>query len=279
MRRTGSVSNSISFIKYALNFLMNNKDLMIFPFISILASLSFIALGITGGAILFETLSQLQQTGIIIGVALLILAYFILSFIIIFFSASLYACTLGRLSGQIVTLRAGMLLASKHWQSLLGWSIVSTTVGLVLQALENLHNTIADIISFILGISWSVTTYFVLPTLILNDVGPIKAIKQAGAVFGKGWRKTIRVNFILSFIMMIIVGLIYLVVHYTSTKNIVFDEIMGLIIGVTFILLIILNGVFNCIITSGLYLSIVKKQDLPGLEKALVESAFCIKKK
>ncbi|HIG0432099.1 TPA: hypothetical protein ACYA1C_002785 [Legionella pneumophila] len=88
------------FIKFSAAFLLQNKDLLIFPFLSFIASIAFIGLCIVGGTLIYAWLSKMGQAGIIMGILLLVIAYFVLSFIILYFTTSLYVCTLLRLSGK-----------------------------------------------------------------------------------------------------------------------------------------------------------------------------------
>ncbi|HAU1152491.1 TPA: hypothetical protein JBI12_11180 [Legionella pneumophila] len=268
------------FIKFSAAFLLQNKDLLIFPFLSFIASIAFIGLCIVGGTLIYEWLSKMGQAGIIMGILLLVIAYFVLSFIILYFTTSLYVCTLLRLSGKHASLKKGMVESAKKWKNLIGWSLLSTTVGFILQALESLNETIADILSFFFGLSWAVASYFVLPILITENIGPIKAIKRGAMIFGKGWRKAISVNFVLSIFILSIWGLVALIIHFSSEVdfNLLTEKMTIGILSAVVVFTIIVGRVFNTIITSGLYLNLIKKESVLGLDQSLAETAFREKK-
>ena len=275
-----SLVRSVQFLKFSGQFLWLNKDLMVLPILSFIASIVFILLCITGVAPIDQLLEQWGVDNMLIWIFLVLTAYFFLSFIILYFTTSLYACTLIRLSGKPCSLSTGMAIAASKWKKLLAWSVISTTVGLILQFLESLNDVVADIVSFLFGLSWTIASYFVLPILITEDIGPIGALKKGSAIFGRGWRKTISVNFVLFLIIFAIIGLISLMTHLAADIQInkVFEEVaIGILVGL-FALAIIIVRVFNTIIASGLYLSLVKKVAVPGLNQELTESAFKNKK-
>lgn len=280
MKIISSLVNGVQFLKFSGQFLWHNKDLMLLPIISFLASILFVILCVSSGEFIDRLLVQLGINNMLIWVLLLIFAYFCLSFIILYFTTSLYACTLMRLSGEQGSLSTGMTLAASKWKQILGWSIISTTVGFILQLLESINNAVADIVSFLFGLSWSIASYFVLPVLITEDIGPISALKKGSVIFGKGWRKTISVNFVLFLIIFALIGLISLITHLAADIQInkVFEEVTIGILASLFVLAIIIVRVFNTIIASGLYLSLVKKVSVPGLNQQLTESAFKNKK-
>ncbi len=271
-------ANGFLFLRFAVNFLRKNKDLIVFPIISLVASMLIIVFCLGFGFAFIEPLKQLENVGLILGIVFLFIAYFCLAFIVLFFNASLFACTLLRLQGREASLKDGMKIAFQRKKSLFSWCTLSASVGVAIQGLENLNSMVADILSLIIGLSWGIASYFIIPILLLEDVGPFQALKLGFKVFGKGWRKTIAVNFILSLIMIAIIGLISLAVYYSPDLNVVAMEIGVVLLVLSWLSIIIIRGVFSCIVTSGLYLTIVKKQELAGLDQRLIESAFTAKK-
>ncbi len=88
-------------------------------------------------------MKALGQDNLIVGLSLLALAYFVLSFILIFFNASLYACVIQRLQGNEASLGMGMAQSLKNWQSI----PVSSTIGLYLSIVED--QTIPSILGLV----------------------------------------------------------------------------------------------------------------------------------
>src|SRR4029079_3205641 len=69
---------------------------------------------------------------------------------------------------------------------ILGWALVSITVGLVLNAIEGLLRDKLGLLGALIGglfeFAWSVVTYFVLPVLAAERLGPIAAVRRSSAI-------------------------------------------------------------------------------------------------
>lgn len=99
-------------------------------------------------------------------------------------------------------------------------------------------------------------------------------------IFGKGWRKAISVNFVLSIFIISIWGLVALIIHFSSEVdfNLLTEKMTIGILSAVVVFTIIVGIVFNTIITSGLYLNLIKKESVLGLDQSLAETAFREKK-
>jgi hypothetical protein len=113
--------------------------------------------------------------------------YFCNYFVIIFFNSALISCALIRFNGETPTLSDGLNAAASRLPQILAWSLVSATVGVILKAIENAHEKAGLIISALLGTAWSIMTYFVVPVLVVEKVGPIAAIRRSIAILRKTW--------------------------------------------------------------------------------------------
>ena len=84
-----------------------------------------------------------------------------------------------------------MQAASRRLPELLAWSLVSATVGLILKLIENANEKFGTFIASLLGGAWSVVTYFVVPVLVVEGVGPMTAIQRSWSVLTKTWGESI----------------------------------------------------------------------------------------
>src|SRR5690349_9470567 len=103
--------------------------------------------------------------------------YFACTFIIVFFNAALVYCALESFAGKEPSLRKGLATAAGRLPQILAWSFVAATVGLLLNALENFLKDKLGFLGALLGglgeIAWSAVTYFVVPVLVVDGVGPV----------------------------------------------------------------------------------------------------------
>jgi hypothetical protein len=113
--------------------------------------------------------------------------YFCNYFVITFCNAALISCALIRFNGGEPTIGDGLSAAVSRLPQILAWALVSATVGLILKAIENSNEKFGRFISSILGTAWTVMTFFVVPVLVVEKVGPIDAVKRSIAVLKKTW--------------------------------------------------------------------------------------------
>lgn len=112
-----------------------------------------------------------------------------------FFNAALIFCILARLRGEDGSIGAGLALAARRFPLILAWSLVSATVGLVLNVLRDRAGPLGSIVSGLAGLAWSVATYFVLPVLVVEGVGPFRAIQRSTSILRRVWGESLAANF------------------------------------------------------------------------------------
>ena len=149
----------------------------------------------------------------IAGYAYLFAFYFVTSFVVIFFNAALIAAANERFQGRPTGVGAGISVALKRLPQILGWTLVATTVNLILRAIEERVGLVGKIIVGLIGVGWAIAIYFAVPAVVLEGVGPIGAIKRSGQTIRKTWGESlmIAVGFGLAGIVISILGIALLV--------------------------------------------------------------------
>jgi hypothetical protein len=158
--------------------------------------------------------------------------YFAVSFVVIFFNSALIAAALERLRGGDPTIGSGLAKARDHVGMIAGWAAIAATVGLILQALRGrTDNALGRIVLSIVGGIWAYLTFFVVPLLVSEGIGPIEAIKRSSSLFRQTWGRQVTASF--GF------GLVYLVAILVAgiPAAIVFaiSPVAGVIAGVILI--------------------------------------------
>ena len=141
----------------------------------------------------------------------LFLIYFVTVLIATFFNAALIGATLKRLRGGDPTFRDGLQMASGRIGSILGYSAIAATVGVVLQVIRSKSNAVGDLAAGVLGVAWGVATFLVVPVLVAEDVGPTEAIKRSGSLLKKTWGEQVVGNVslgLIGFLVSAVVGAI-----------------------------------------------------------------------
>jgi hypothetical protein len=272
------IANSWRLMKSCLLFLSKNKDLMILPILSLITVSFFLAL-LFGGGIYEIVIHNFNQQSIVVASIISLIAYFILSFIVIFFNATLIACAISRLQGKHVSIRGGFSMAGQHFPQLLGWCLISCVVGLIIKILENSHNVIEKIIAATIGFSWALCSYFVLPILVVENIGPLAAIKQSGQKFKQNWRKVISINLIFFLFFLAVAAIIYGLTVGLAVLPIPSDKEIVVMAVVAYLILMIFGTTLGSIANSALYLYIMKKTDTPYFANALLDQAIVPRRK
>jgi hypothetical protein len=130
-----------------------------------------------------------NRVGPIVGLALGTLAATCVS---VFFQAALVIAANVRADGGNPT-RAQVLGAAWNRRgAIFRWSILTTTVGLVLRAIQDRLGAAGAIVGALGGLAWGVATFLVVPVLVAEDVGPVTAVKRSAAVLKQTWGTSIR---------------------------------------------------------------------------------------
>lgn len=205
----GRLARSWTLFKASWQVLRSDKELILFPILSgaacVLLLLSFalpIALAGDGGR--FE---RIEEEGVaVLEWVLLFAFYFGTNFIVTFFNVALVACAVKRLDGGDPTIGYGIAEASSRLGLIVGWSLLSATVGLVLRAIEERSEWLGRLVAGLFGMLWALVSFFVVPILVVERKGPFAALKESGALLRKTWGEQLVAGFsfgLVSFLLMI----------------------------------------------------------------------------
>lgn len=193
-------SNSWELTKQSWSVLRADKHLMVFPllsgFLTVLVCISFFipAIVIVGpmlGESGVKNTQSIDPALKVAGFALMFVLYFVINVIVTFFNASLIACAIARFNGEDSSAAAGMKAALRRWPQILGWAAVNATVGVALQMLREKAGWIGRLVLGLVGTAWNIATFFVVPALVIEGVGPIKAVKRSFDVIKKTWGESL----------------------------------------------------------------------------------------
>jgi hypothetical protein len=191
----GRIANSFALVKASANVLRMDKELMVFPLMSGIATVlvlaSFIAPIFMIGPELFAGGEGAGYLAYTFGFLFYVVQYAV----IFFFNAALVGAALIRLDGGDPTVSDGLAIASKRMGSILGYAVIAATVGMVLRFIQERVGIIGKIVTGLIGMAWTLTTYLTVPILVTKDVGPIDAVKESAAIFKRTWGEQVVGNF------------------------------------------------------------------------------------
>lgn len=200
----GNISRTWELMRQSWQVLKSDKEMLLFPLISGVCCLIVIAsfatpLVLTDSYLPPDTTAEEGQTVStrqqVIYYGVLFLFYLCNYFVIIFFNSAIAGCASMRMNGEDPTIADGFSIASSRLPAILGWSVISATVGLILRIIEDKNEKIGAIVATLVGGVWTLMSFLVLPILVVENVGPIKALKKSASLFKNTWGAQIGANF------------------------------------------------------------------------------------
>ena len=188
-----TIRRSIELMKQSWAVLKHDRELIWLPVISalvagIVAAIILIPVGLsqdwdavsgTG-----ESASQQVGGGVYLAIAGLTLA---LAFISIFFRAALVSGAHERMMGGDPTVRSAIAGALERLPKLFGWAVITTIVGSILRAMEQRAGLLGRIVVNLVGMAWAVTTFLVIPVIVIENSGAVDSTKRSVALFRHTW--------------------------------------------------------------------------------------------
>lgn len=236
-------------VKASASVLRADKELMLFPILSSLATLLVLATFALPIFALKLFADGFNAFDAVIGFVF----YFCQYSVIIFFNSALVAAATIRLEGGDPTFSDGIRAAKARLPAILGYAAIAATVGVLLQSLKNRdNNIIVRLIGSGLGMAWTLATFMVVPVLVNRNVGPIDALKESVVLLKKTWGENAIGNVGIGAAFGLITTLVVLV--GIAATFLAWQASVGLAIGVAalFVIGVLVLGVTQAAL-SGIY--------------------------
>ena len=183
----GKIGRGWDMTKMSLRVIRKDKEILVFPVISGIMTILILA-SFIGGMFLTGGLSTAEDPASNwIFYVFFAVFYFVSFFITIFFNACMIGCATIRMNGGDPTVRDGLRIASQNIGRILLWALVAATVGLIIRAIQERVGFIGKLIMGFVGIAWTIVTYFVVPVLIYEQLGPWGAVKRSASILKNTW--------------------------------------------------------------------------------------------
>ena len=183
--------------------------------------------------------------------------YFISFTISTFFTVAMMGCAMMRLEGGDPTFSYGMRFAADRIKYIVEWALVAATVGLILRAIEQRSGLIGKIIIGIIGIAWTIATYFVLPVLAFEKLTPFKAMKRSASVLKASWGEALFSNLGIGliFFLLALVGVVvmFLGIYLIVATSVLVGIVLCVIAVLYWIFLAILSSAVSAVLMTALY--------------------------
>jgi hypothetical protein len=249
----GRFSRGLALTKMSFRVIRKDKEILLFPVIS--GIISILVLASFFGAWFFLNNSRIEgiQNSVLFYV-LMFLFYLVSYFVVIFFNTALVGCAMKRLEGGDPTVGYGLSFASSRVKVILKWAMVAATVGLILRAISDRAGAIGRIVMGIIGLVWTIATYFVVPVIAFEGLGPFQAIKRSVSILKGTWGEALISNLGIGLIFMALalIGIVPLVlVAFTGNWTLMIVTFIAVVIY--WLLLGVLSSAVSAVILTALY--------------------------
>ena len=257
----GRLSRSWSLASASWQVLKQDTQLMVFPFVSAIASIVVAAAFALGafGFVGFDGLSRLDRhaaNGVFYVGAFAF--YVSLYFVTFFCNAALVGAAMIRFGGG------------------------TPTVGMILRAIQERIGFLGRIVVGLLGVGWTVATAMVVPVLVTHDVGPVDAVKESAGLLKKTWGENVigKGGLSLAFLVVylaLIVAAIALVVGAIWLGSTALLVMVCMAAVVAFILTALAHSALTGIYSAALYRYATTGSAGAGFDSGVLQAAFAPK--
>jgi len=290
----GKIQNGFELSRQSWGALLQNKQLIAFPIISMIGMIIVSIIFFIPEAVLAQPLLQAAESGgeattaeYAVALVVLFLYYLAVYFVIIFSNTALVGATMRLIHGQPAGVSDGLAIARARLGKIFVFALISATVGVIARLItssgRDSDNMLVRILSALLGGliqgAWNLAVFFAVPVIVVENVGVSQSLKRSVEIFKETWGE----NFIgsmavggvscLAYIAIVVVtgGMIAAGIYLNLIALIIAGVIL-LILGL--VLVALLNGAVNGIFQASLYQFARSGDAGPFIKTELAQAAF-----
>ena len=213
-----------------------------------------------------------------------LVAAYAATFVSIYFNVALAGAAALSLQRRDTTVAEGMAVARQQRGPIAKWALLQVTVGLLIGAIEGLlresplGGLAASLFAGLAGAAWSIATFFVVPVLALEGLGPGAALKRSAALIKERWGEGLVGTASIGFAVFLVVLLPVVVFGGIAFLTLDSAPVVGLAAIAVVVLILIAAGVLGSalgvIFRVALFRFATAGEAAPGFDAADLEAAF-----
>ena len=187
-------ANSYAVAKQSWAVLRANPSLAVFPVVSVVSSV-LVSLPFALPIVLVNTRQAAAPEAFgLLQYVLGFLAYAASYTVVIFFNAALVTCAYQELRGVPATPMDGIRNSVRHMPKIVGWALISATVGQVIRTLQDKGGIVGAVVGGLAGFAWNLAVFFVVPVMVVEGLGPVDALKASADRLRRTWGEQLILN-------------------------------------------------------------------------------------
>ncbi len=278
----GKISATWALVKQSFYILREDEELMLLPVLSAISCV-VVTLSLLAGSGLFfypqikeamvEQGSWHPSNALLFGGVFLF--YLVNYFVIVFFNTALVSAASIRLEGGNPSVRDGLRAAWSRVNVIFQWALLAATVGMILRMIEERSSLIGRLVASVVGIAWTLATFFVVPVLAFENLGPFEALKRSAQLFRRNWGEQVvgTFSFGLIFFLLALPGLLLPILGGALAGNYGMTAGASLMV-IYFIVLAVLSASTHGIFLAALYRYANQGETSQGFSRDTLSSAW-----
>lgn len=260
----------------------SDKSLLAFPIISVVAAIITMIIFFGGG------IGVAVATGSPWGaLPLVIIGAYLLTVVGVFASVALASCATEALEGRQTTVGQGISAARGRMKLVLAWAAVALFVGLLISVIQGLLEEVAGglasaIVGGLAGFAWAVATFFVIPVIAIDGLGPKEALKTSAHVVKERWGEGVVGSSaigLITFFVAILPAFVIIFLGFVLAGSSAVGGGLLIAVGVlVFVVALLFQSTIMAVFRVALYRYATEDKVLGGFDRDGLESAFVAKK-
>jgi hypothetical protein len=271
----GRIQRSWYLGKLSWRVLRSDRTLAVFPVLTAVGAL--LVLLVFGGLIAVAGIDDSGSNEALapIGWVLIVVMYLVMGIVVTYFQAGLVFGANERLDGKDATVGGALSAAGHQFPAIAGWALLSTTVSIILQAIEERAGFLGQIIVGLFGAAWRIVTFLAIPVVALEGKGPFASLKRSGTLLKGTWGENLgaQVGFGLLGFVAAIPGILFLALAAMSGEWAVAVP-LGVIGAVMLIVAAVIISAMTGIYKTALYRYAVDGKAPAGFAESDLADAF-----
>ena len=260
----------------------SDKSLLAFPIISVVAAIVTMIIFFGGGAAVAVAINSPWGA-----LPLVIIGVYLLTVVGVFASVALASCATEALEGRDTTVAQGISAARGRMKLIFAWAAVALFVGILISAIQSLLQQVAGgvvsaIVGGLAGFAWAVATFFVIPVIAIEGLGPKEALKTSAHVVKERWGEGVVGSSaigLITFFVAMLPAIVMMVLGFLLAGSSAVGGGLLIAIGVlVFVIALLFQTTIMAVFRVALYRYATNDEVLGGFDREGLESAFVAKK-
>jgi hypothetical protein len=288
------INNGLELSKQSWGALRQNKQLIIFPIISMIVIIIITALFFIPEALILGSTSSTGEAGTsesdfqwLIFMVLLFIYYLVAYIFTIFSNTALVGATMKLINGEQATVGDGIAVALSRFGKIFVYALISATVGVIARSISqsgrNSDNFIVAILAAIVGGliqgAWNLLVFFAIPVMVVENLPVGASLKRSLEIFKQTWGESFvgstavgGISCLVNLVVLIVTGA--MIAAGIALEFLPLAILGGILMILGFVIVGLLNGAVNGIFQASLYQFAKTGNAGPFIDTELAREAF-----